>query len=122
VSNFPVSNLLTQVMEDYRIMNHVRVDDDFGGHAGGYTEGKTIRAAVAKNASPEQALADKDQISEVFTMVVEQGVTLGYHEVLKRVSDGAIFRTTSRTKDSTAHPASTVKISVVSAERWELPT
>ena len=115
-------SLLTQMMEDYRIMNHVRTDDVYGGHAGAYTEGRLIQAAIAKNATPEQQIAEKDQIAEVYTVVVDQGVTLEYHDVLKRVSDGAIFRITSRTKDSTAHPASTVKISVVTAERWELPS
>lgn len=115
-------SLLTQMMEDYRIMNHVRTDDVYGGHAGAYTEGQLIQAAIAKNATPEQQIAEKDQIAEVYTVVVDQGVTLEYHDVLKRVSDGAIFRITSRTKDSTAHPASTVKISVVTAERWELPS
>ena len=55
-------------------------------------------------------------------MVVEQGFELDYHDVFKRLSDNAIFRVTSRTQDYTAHPASTVKIAKVTAERWVLPT
>ena len=81
----------------------------------------TFKAAIAKQSSPEQQIAEKEGISEAFMMVVEKGVALEYHDVIKRLSDGSIFRTTSRTKDSTAHPASTVKISTVTVERWELP-
>jgi head-tail adaptor len=118
---FPVS-LLTQMMEECRILNHVRADDDFGGYTDTWTEGATFNAAIAKNASPEQQIAEKEGITEAFTVVVQQDFTLDYHDVFKRVRDNAIFRVTSRTTDSTAHPASTVKIAKVTAERWVLPS
>ncbi|MBO7624381.1 MAG: head-tail adaptor protein [Bacteroidales bacterium] len=114
-------SLLTQMMDDCRIMNHVRMDDDYGGYTDTWTEGATFKAAIAKNASPEQQIAEKEGISEAFTVVVEDSFTLDYHDVFKRVRDGAIFRVTSRTTDSTAHPASTVRIAKVTAERWVLP-
>jgi len=115
-------NLMTQMMEDCRILNHVRQDDDFGGYTNEWTEGATFKAAIAKNASPEQLVAEQQGISEQFTVVVEQDFVLDYHDVFKRISDNAIFRVTSRTQDSTAHPASTIKIAKVTAERWELPS
>ncbi len=114
-------SLLTQMMEDCRILNHVRTDDEYGGYSDAWTEGATFKAAIAKNGSPEVLVAEQQNLSELFTVVVEQGFTLDYHDVFKRVSDGSIFRVTSRTQDSTAHPASTVKIAKVTAERWELP-
>ena len=115
-------SLLTQMMEDCRILNHVRIDDDFGGYSETWTEGAKFKAAIAKNTSPEQLVAEKEGVSEAFTVVVEQDFPLDYHDVFKRLSDNAIFRTTSRTTDSTAHPASTVKIAKVTAERWVLPS
>lgn len=78
-------------------------------------------AAIAKESSPEQQIAEKQGISEAFTVVVEDSFTLDYHDVFKRTRDNAIFRVTSRTQDSTAHPASTVRIAKVTAERWVLP-
>ena len=116
-----ILSLLTQMMEDCRILNHVRTDDGYGGYSDAWTEGATFKAAIAKNGSPEVLVAEQQNLSELFTVVVEQGFTLDYHDVFKRVSDGSIFRVTSRTQDSTAHPASTVKIAKVTAERWELP-
>ena len=116
-----ILSLLTQMMEDCRILNHVRTDDEYGGYSDAWTEGATFKAAIAKNGSPEVLVAEQQNLSELFTVVVEQGFTLDYHDVFKRVSDGSIFRVTSRTQDSTAHPASTVKIAKVTAERWELP-
>lgn len=116
----PVS-LLTQMMEDCRILNHVREDDDYGGYTDAWTEGAKFSAAIAKNASPEQMVAEQQGVAESFTVVVADTFSLDYHDVFKRLSDNAIFRVTSRTEDSTTHPASTVRIAKVTAERWVLP-
>ena len=115
-------NLLTQAMEECQILNHVRTDDPYGGYTDEWTPGASFRAAIAKDGSPEMLLAEKQGVSETFTVVVDQSIFLDYHDVFKRLSDDAIFRVTSRTTDSTAHPASTVKIAKVTAERWELPS
>ena len=115
-------SLLMQMMDDCRILNHIRSDDDFGGYTEEWSDGMRFRAAIAKNSSPEQQIAEKQGISESFTVVVDDSITLDYHDVFRRISDGSIFRVTSKTTDSTAHPASTVRIAKVTAERWELPS
>ena len=115
-------NLLKKMMEECAILNHVRTDDPFGGYTEAWTEGATFNAAISKDSSPEQLVAEKQGLSEAFTVVVNDTFVLDYHDVFKRLSDNAIFRVTSRTTDSTAHPASTVRIAKVTAERWELPS
>lgn len=115
-------SLLTQMMEECRILNHVRTDDDFGGYSDTWEEGAKFKAAIAKNSSPEQMVAEQQGVAELFTVVVEDNFSLDYHDVFKRTSDNSIFRVTSRTQDSTAHPASTVRIAKVTAERWVLPS
>lgn len=115
-------NLLTRMMEDCQILNHVRADDEVGGYTETWTDGATFKAAIGKMSSPEQILAEKEGVSESFKVVVQKSFTLDYHDVFKRLSDNAVFRVTSRTVDSTAHAASTVPIAVVTAERWVLPS
>ena len=115
-------SLLTQMMDECKILNHVRKDDDFGGYTDTWEEGAKFMAAIAKNSSPEHQVAEQQGIAEQFTVVVDRSFSLDYHDAFKRTSDGSIFRVTSRTTDSTAHPASTVKIAKVTAERWVLPT
>ena len=114
-------NLMFQMMEDCRILNHVRTDDPFGGYTDEWSDGMRFKAAISKDSSPEQLVAEKEGITESFTVVVPKDVFLDYHDVFRRISDGSIFRVTSKTTDSTAHPASTVKIAKVTAERWVLP-
>ena len=118
---FPVNNLLTQMMDDCRILNHITGDDPMGGYKDDWTDGATFKAAIAKVNSPEVLVAEQQGVHEQFTVVVYDTFSLDYHDVFKRLSDNAIFRVTSRTPDSTAHPASTIRVSKVTAERWELP-
>ena len=115
-------SLLTQMMEECQILNKIRTNDGEGGYKTVYSPGATFNAAIAKNSSTEQQIAEKQGISEAYTVVVDETFGLDYHDVFKRAKDNAIFRVTSRTADSTAHPASTVRIAAVAAERWELPT
>ena len=114
-------SLLTQMMQDCKILNHIRTDDGQGGYKEAWTPGATFKAAIAKNGSPEMLVAEKQGLTEAFTVVVDKNFTLDYHDVFQRLSDNAVFRVTGRTTHSTAHPASTVPIAKVTAERWELP-
>ena len=114
-------SLLTQMMVDCQILNRTRTDDAFGGYTEAWEGGAKFKAAIAKMNSPQMLIAEKQGISESFTVVVDETFPLNYHDVFKRLSDNSIFRVTSKTTDSTAHPASTVKIAAVTAERWVLP-
>ena len=115
-------SLIETMMEDCVFLNRVKVDDPVGGYKDTYQDGITFKAAVIKNNTTEMKLAEKDGVSEIFTIVTDKSMTLDYHDVFRRSSDGAIFRVTSRSVDSTAPEASTVKIAKVTAEGWVLPT
>lgn len=113
-------SLLEQMMTPCKLYNHIRQDDPYGGYTEEWQEGASFEAAIAKDSSTEATIAQQQGVSEIFTVVTWKNFLLSYHDVFKRVSDGAVFRVTSNGKDSEAHPASTVKISKVTAERWEL--
>ena len=115
-----LSNLLYQIMTPCKLMNHVRTDDTLGGYTDAWTEGATFDASITKDGSTEAVIAERQGVSEIYTVVTKRTFMLNYHDVIKRVSDGAIFRITSNAKDLEAHPASTVQIAMVTAERWEL--
>ena len=115
-----LSNLLYQIMTPCKLMNHVRTDDPLGGYTEVWTEGATFDASITKNSSTEATIAERQGVSEIFAVVTKRSFLLNYNDVIKRVSDGAIFRITSNAKDKEAHPASTVQIAMVTAERWEL--
>ena len=115
-------SLIESMMEDCVFLNKVKVDDPVGGYKDDYQDGVTFKAAVIKNSTTEAQIAEKQGITEIFTIVTDKSMVLEFHDVLRRVSDGEIFRVTSRAADSQAPEASTVPIAKVPAERWVLPT
>ena len=116
-----ILRLIEQMMEKCRIMNHVRTDDAYGSYTDEWSEGASFEAAIIKNSTTEAIVAEKQGITEIFTVVIQKGFVLDYHDVFKRLSDGQIFRVTSNAKDSEAPEASTVKIAKITAEKWVLP-
>lgn len=116
-----ILSLIDSMMEECRILNHIRTDDPYGSSVDYWTEGSKFDAAIIKNTTTEATVAEKQGITEIFTVVTKKGFVLDYHDVFRRVSDGQIFRITSNVKDSEAPEASSVKIAKVTAEKWVLP-
>ena len=116
-----VLSLLDGMMERCAVMNHIREDDDYGGYVDTWQEGATFDATIIKDSTTEAQIAEKQGITEIFTVVTKKTFLLDFHDVFKRLSDGQIFRVTSNAKDSEAPEASSVKIAKVTAEKWVLP-
>lgn len=114
-------NLLDSMMEKCVLLNHIRTDDAYGSTVDTWTDGSQFDAAIIKNSTTEATIAEKQGITEIFTVVTKKSFLLDYHDVFRRVSDGLIFRVTSMAKDSEAPEASSVKIAKVTAEKWVLP-
>lgn len=114
-------NLIDSMMEKCRILNKIRADDDYGSYTITWTDGASFDAAIIKDSTTEAIVAEKQGITEIFTVVTKQGFRLSYNDYFKRLSDNQVFRVTSETKDSEAPGRSTVKIGKVTAEKAELP-
>lgn len=110
-------SLITSMMEQCTFINRTRTDDQYGGYTEAYTDGATFRAAVIKNSTTEAIVAEKQGVTEIFTVITDKGFALDYNDLFRRVSDGQVFRVTSKIKDSEAPDASTVKIGKVTAEK-----
>lgn len=114
--------MIYEMMEIFHIYNKAVVDDQYGTTKTTYTKGATFDAAVIKNSSTEAIVAEKQGVSEIYTVVTKQGFELDYHDVIRRASDGAFFLVNSRTPDSEAPARSTIRIGKVTAEPWKIPS
>lgn len=114
--------LLESMMEQCTMLDRVTTGDGVLGFTSAWQNGASFRAAIIRNNSMEARTAEKQGVTEVYTIVTQKGTNLQYHDVLRRDSDGATFRVTSNQKDDEAPEASSVKIGKVTAEKWELIT
>jgi len=114
--------MIIGMMEKCHIIDKFTSDDAYGGSVVGYRVGASIDAAIIKNSTTEAIVAEKQGASEFFTIVTNKGSMLDYHSIIRRDSDSEYFMVTSREKDSEAPARSTIQISKVNAERWNVPS
>lgn len=114
-------NLMAQAMEQFVMLDKNRVPDGYGGTTVSYVESAEIMAAVAFDQSIEARTAQKQGVTSVYTVYLRKGVDVGYHDVIKRVSDGAIFRITSDGNDKQTPSGAGLNLQAVTAEEWEIP-
>lgn len=113
-------SLIDVMMEDCTMLDKRTVSDGLGGFTTEWVDGAEFRAAVVKDSTMAARVAEKQGVTELYTVTVDKGLSLQYHDVFRRQSDGAVFRVTSNIVDSETPSVATFQIGQVTAERWEL--
>lgn len=116
-------SLLDNAMEEFYIMNKTKTPDGYGGFTTAYQQStNTFNGAVVFDSSIEARRAQAEGVHSVYTITTHKSVTLEYHDVIKRKSDGKIFRITSDGDDKFTPDTSSLNMRQVTAEEWELLT
>ena len=113
-------SLLTQAMEDVVMLEKKRVPDGEGGFTTDWAEGVNFKAAITFDSSMESRTADKQGVTSRYTITAPLNAKLGYHDVLRRLRDGKIFRVTSDGDDIHTPSSASFKFLQVEAEEWIL--
>ena len=112
-------SLLTQAMEDVVLMEKRRVSDGEGGFLpAAWVDGASFKAAITFNSSMEARTAEKQGVTSRYTITAPLNAKLEYHDVLKRLRDGKVFRVTSDGDDVQTPPSASFKFLQVEAEEW----
>ena len=114
-------SLLDEAMENFIIVNKTVVPDGYGGTVTRWTDGATIKGAIVFNSSTEAQIAQAMGVTGVYTLTVRKNVLLDYHDVLKRASDGKIFRLTSDSDDMKTPASAGLNMRNYTVEEFELP-
>ena len=114
-------SLLDEMKTTVCFLEKTRVPDGEGGFKTTWTEGAKFPAAVTLDTSIEARVAEKQGVTSVYTVTTEKSVVLEYHDVLKRLYDGKIFRITSDGDDKATPASASLNMRQVTAEEWSLP-
>ena len=115
-------SLLDAAMETFVMMDKTTTPDGYGGFRSVWSEGAEFQAAASYDTSMEARVAAVQGVTSVYTITTSRNVVLDYHDVIKRVFDGKIFRITSDSKDKQTPPSATLNMRVVTAEEFRLPS
>lgn len=113
-------SLLSDAMTDCVYVNKSIVDDGYGGYRTEWTDGATIKCAIVKDTSIQGKIAEKQGVTDLVTITTSRGINLQFHDVVKRLSDGKIFRVTSNGDDKKTPLSAGIDMRQVSAEEWDL--
>lgn len=114
-------SLYENAMKQFVFLDKTRVPDGSGGVITVWREGAEFPAAVAFDDSMQAKVAEKQGVTSVYTIYTKKSVEFEYHDVIKRLEDGKIFRITSNGKDKKTPKSAALNMLAVSAEEWELP-
>ena len=117
-----VNNLLDGEVQKCQFITPVRAKDGVGGWITQYVDGETFDAAFDFDGSPEAKIAAAMGVTSQYTVTSGRELTLEYHEIFRRLSDGMVFRVTSNGNDRKTPPSAGLNMRQVSAEEYKLPT
>lgn len=114
-------SLLDEAMTKCVLLNKVTTADGYGGYNATWTDGAEFDCAVVIDTSMEARTAEKQGVTELYTVTTKKAMNLQYHDVFRRVRDGKIFRVTSDGDDKYTPASAGLNMRQVSAEEWSLP-
>ena len=114
-------SLYFEAMEESQIMDKVSLPDGRGGTITKYVPGAAIMVAYSFDASTQARIAEAEGVNNRYTLSTRKNVNLQYHDVVKRLRDGKIFRVTSDGDDNRTPASATLDKRDVEAEEWEIP-
>ena len=114
-------SLLSEAMEECRLLTKVTTPDGYGGYITTWAEGATFDAAITFDTSIEARTAQKQGVTSLYTVTTGKAMTLEYHDVFRRSSDNKIFRVTSDGDDKKTPASASLNMRQVTAEDWSLP-
>lgn len=102
------------------IMEKVRTPDGEGGFFVEWKDGVQINVAITFDASMQARIAEKQGVSSLYTITAPKNAKLEYHDVIRRLEDGKIFRVTSDGDDKITPKVASFQFLQVTAEEWRL--
>ena len=113
-------SLLDDYMTPCVLLTKTRVSDGEGGWTTSWTDGMGFEAAIVLDNSTAARVAERQGVTNLYTVTTSRGFMLDFHDVFRRESDGQVFRVTSNGDDRQTPTSATLDMSQVSAEEWVL--
>lgn len=112
--------LLDDFKESCVLLEKRRVPDGRGALVTQWVDGAEFDAAITYDTSVEAKVAEAQGVKDLITVTTSKAITLDYHDVFRRVSDGQTFRVTSKGENNKTPASANLDMRRVSAEEYEL--
>ena len=114
-------SLLDDAFTPCRFINVTKERDGYGGWKKVYTDGDKFDAAITFDNSIQARIAQQSGVTNLYTVTTRKNLTLEFHDIFRRESDGKVFRVTSDGDDKHTPASAALNMRQVSAEEFTLP-
>ena len=113
-------SLLEKAMEEVVLMEKHREPDGEGGFITNWQESITFKCAITFDTSIQARVAEAQGVTSRYTVTTGKNAKLDFHDVIKRLRDGKVFRITSDSDDKQTPSSASFQFLQVTAEEWSL--
>ena len=113
-------SLIDEAMTKVVLMEKTRQPDGEGGFITEWVDGVYFDAAITFDTSMESRIAERQGVTSRYTVTTNKNAKLEFHDVIRRMSDGKVFRITSDGDDVQTPKRASFQFLQVTAEEWVL--
>ena len=113
-------SLIDEAMTTVVLMEKTRQPDGEGGFITNWNDGVLFEAAITFDTSMESRIAERQGVTSRYTITTGKNAKLEYHDVIRRLNDGKVFRITSDGDDVQTPKRASIQFLQVTAEEWVL--
>ena len=113
-------SLIDEAMTTVVLMEKTRQPDGEGGFITEWVDGVAFEAAITFDTSMKSRIAEKQGVTRRYTITTNKNAKLEFHDVIRRLSDGKVFRISSDGDDVQTPDRATFQFLQVTAEEWVL--
>lgn len=114
-------SLIKDFSEKFVLVEKKITPDGLGGYSAEWADGEKFTASITFDNSTQAQIAAAQGVTSLYKITTKKDVVLYFHDVVRRVSDGKIFRVTSDSDDKFTPKSAHLNMRQVSAEEWALP-
>lgn len=116
-------SLYENMFESFIFMEKSHVADGEGGFITTWKDGEEFKGVAVLDTTMQARIAEHDGVTSTFTITTHKNIQLEFHDVVKKVADGSIYRVTSNGKEKSSPKVTSeiIDIAQVTAEKWVLP-
>lgn len=103
------------------LLDKTRVPDGESGYITTWTEGAEFLNYMALDTSMEARRAEKEGVTSVYSVLVQQSVPIEYNDFFRDKATGETYRVTSEPEDKKTPKSSSLKLKYFTAEKKALP-
>lgn len=116
-----LSPMMESLAHECVLLEKRRTQSPEGGWITAWTDGPEFKTYPALDSSMQARIAEKDGVTSVYTILVQQDVPVDVGDYFRDNTVDAIFRVTSRPEEKVTPVTSQLDLKAFTAERTALP-